>query len=340
MVFPTVLIFLFALGLVPVCLFLMGLVYLDSFKLVSMTGIAKMIAAGSAAAGVSYLVNRFLFARLPVDLRLLTIFVAPLVEELLKAMPILFLIRRKKIGFLVDAAICGFAIGTGFALVENVYYFQALPRSGPGLWLVRGFGTAIMHGGSTAIVAIMAKALTSRQGGTQWFVIPGLLAAYSFHALFNSFLVPPIISAIVVILVFPILVVLVFGESEESLRSWLGSGFDLDSELIENINSGEFTESAPGKYLQSLRDHFDGAVLADMLCMLRLNAELALRAKGILMMRESGFDAKPDAETIEKLHEIAYLKEAIGRTGELAVAPILHSSEEDVWQLQLLQRRG
>lgn len=335
------LIVLFTLGLVPVCLFLIGLLYLDSFKLVSLPAIVRMIAAGAAAAGVAYLVNRFLFARLAFDMRLLTVLVAPLVEEILKAIPVLLLIRRKKIGFLVDAAICGFAIGTGFALVENVYYFQALPKSGPGLWLVRGFGTAIMHGGSTAIVAIMAKAVTSKQGGAaQWFALPGLLAAYSFHALFNSFLVPPIVSAIVVILVFPLLVVLVFGESEESLRSWLGSGFDLDSELIERINSGEFTESAPGRYLQSLREHFDGAVLADMLCLLRLNAELALRAKGILMMRESGFDAKPDAEIMEKLEEISYLRKAIGRTGELAIAPILHSSEEDVWQLQLLERRG
>jgi len=38
-------------------------------------------------------------------------------------------------------------------------------------------------------------------------------------------------------------------------------------------------------------------VVADLLCYLRLHTELALRAKGILMMRESGFEATIDEAT-------------------------------------------
>ena len=56
-----------------------------------------------------------------------------------------------------DAAIYGFAVGTGFALVENVYYLLSLPGAPAALWIVRGFGTAVMHGGTTAILA-MARA--------------------------------------------------------------------------------------------------------------------------------------------------------------------------------------
>ena len=53
------------------------------------------------------------------------------------------LIRRGAIGFPVDAAHLGFAVGTGFALVENL----ALPaRAGDAgirsCGCVRGFGTA------------------------------------------------------------------------------------------------------------------------------------------------------------------------------------------------------
>jgi RsiW-degrading membrane proteinase PrsW (M82 family) len=327
-----------ALALLPVCLFLASLVYLDSYKLVSIRSILKMIGAGGLAALASYVVNVFTADLTGIDQRLLTTVQAPLVEEILKAVPILLMIRAKRVGFLVDAAIFGFAVGTGFALVENVYYLRALPDASLGLWIVRGFGTAVMHGGSTAIVGTVTRAVIGRQTSTRsWFVAPGLLAAYLLHALFNSFLVPPVVAALIVTAVFPVLLLFVFGQSESYLRSWLGSGFDLDSELIETINSGQFTSSPAGQYLQSLREHFSGAVLADMLCLLRIHAELSLRAKGILMMREAGFPVKRDAEIDEKLEELRYLEKAIGRTGELAIAPVLHTTANDVWQLRMLE---
>lgn len=325
-------------ALLPVCIFLGSLVYMDSYKLVSVRSILRMIGAGALVAGASYVINVTLGNLTGIDYRLLTTIQAPLVEELLKAVPMLLLIRAKRIGFLVDAAIFGFAIGTGFALVENVYYLNALPDASLGLWIVRGFGTAVMHGGSTAIVGTITKAVTARQGPSRaWVAVPGLLAAFALHAAFNSFILPPAISALAVTAVFPILLVLVFSQSENILKSWLGSGFDLDSELIETINSGQFTRSPAGEYLQSLRDHFNGAVLADMLCLLRIHAELSLRAKGILMMREAGFPVKRDAEIDEKLEELRYLEKAIGRTGELAIAPVLHSTANDVWQLRMLE---
>ncbi len=326
-----------AVAMVPVCLFLGSLVYLDSYKLVRFRSILQMIFAGGLAAGASYLINVTVFANVATDHRLLTTFQAPLVEEILKAIPILLLLRTKRIGFLVDAAIFGFAAGTGFALVENVYYLGALPNASIGLWIVRGFGTAVMHGGSTAIVGTITKAVTGRAGSRSWFALPGLLVAYLFHALFNSFLVPPVVSALIVLAVFPPLLMMVFGQSERYLRSWLGSGFDLDSELIETINSGQFSSSPAGLYLQSLREHFAGPVLADMLCLLRIHAELSLRAKGILMLRESGLPVKRDPEIDAKLEELRYLEKSIGATGALAIAPILHSTSQDVWQLRMLE---
>ena len=47
-----------------------------------------------------------------------------------------------------------------------------------------------------------------------------------------------------------------------------------------------------------------GLFFAGLLCYLRLHVELALRAKGILLLRESGIDAPPlDEETQSKLVE-------------------------------------
>jgi hypothetical protein len=54
------------------------------------------------------------------------------------------------------------------------------------------------------------------------------------------------------------------------------------------------------------------------------------------MLRENGLPVTRDAETAEKLAELKYLKTAIGRTGQLALAPILQRSSHDLWQLRVL----
>jgi hypothetical protein len=195
-----------------------------------------------------------------------------------------------------------------------------------------------MHGGTSAILAMTTVALTERkQSDAPWLFVPGLLMAFAIHSLFNHFVVSPVASAIVIVLLLPPILVLVFSQSERYLQSWLGSGFDLDSELLRVIGSGEFGQSPAGEYLQSLRDHFDGAVLADMLCYLRMHSELSLRAKGVLMLHENGFPVKKDPDIAEKLAELRYLEKSIGKTGELALAPIMNRSSHDVWELRMLQ---
>jgi hypothetical protein len=111
----------------------------------------------------------------------------------------------------------------------------------------------------------------------------------------------------------------------------------MDNEVLRLINSGQFTQSPIGLYLKSLRQFYPGEVLADMLCYLRLHTELSLRAKGILMMRESGLPVKADPTVREKLDELKYLRDSIGRTAMLSLTPILRSSEQDLWQLQVLE---
>lgn len=314
------------LAFLPVALFLLCLLYLDSYKLVRLRTVLQLIAFGCAIAAIVFLINHYLQG-IGVPRRMIIRFIAPAIEEILKAVPILIMLRRRQIGFLIDAAICGFAIGAGFALAENLYYLSTLTNAPPSLWVVRGFGTAVMHGGTTAIFAIAAKQRP----------IAGLLLAFALHSLFNHFVLSPAMSTVVIVLVLPPVMLIVFNLGERSLQQWLGTGFDLDAELLKAMQSGSFVDSPAGQYLQSLRDHFEGAVLADMLCYLRLQTELSLRVKGVLMLRESGFPIKKDAEVTEKLAELQYLKESIGKTGELALAPLLHRTPQDLWQLQVLQ---
>jgi hypothetical protein len=123
---------------------------------------------------------------------------------------------------------------------------------------------------------------------------------------------------------------------DNTTEDWLGEGFDADAEMLELINSGRLTESPVGKYLETLKDKFKGPVVADLVCYLRLHTELAIRAKGILIMRQNGFDTPIDDETRDKFDEMRYLEKSIGKTGVLAVHPLLRMSRKDLWQMYML----
>jgi RsiW-degrading membrane proteinase PrsW (M82 family) len=326
-----------ALGLLPVLSFLVALVLLDSYKLVKLRAVVAVAAAGMAAALACYFVNGGLLAALDVEIGSFTRYVAPPVEELAKALVIVLLLRAHRIGFLVDAAIFGFAVGTGFAMVENLQYLRIAPHAGLGTWILRGFGTALMHGGATAIFAVIAVAMLERLKRARWRAfLPGFAVAVLLHSVFNHFFFSPLASTVGIAILLPLLLQAVFARSEAAVGDWLGSGFDADAEMLELLNSGRLSDSPVGRYLHELKGRFQGLVVADLLAYLRLYTELALRAKGILMMRESGFEVPVDEATREKFAELRYLEKSVGKTGLLAIQPMLHMSHQDLWQLYML----
>lgn len=329
------------IGVLPVLGFLAALLYLDSYKLVTLHLVIAVVTSGLVAAGICYAVNGYVFGVSGLDFRLYSRYVAPLIEELAKALIVVSLIRMHRVGFLVDAAVLGFAAGTGFAIVENVYYQHLVPNANAGTWIVRGFGTAIMHGGCTAIFAMAGVALRERSESRSLLAfVPGFVLAVLLHSAYNHAFFSPMLGALAVIVVVPTLMLVVYQRSERSTAEWLGSGFDADTEMLASITSGHFADTPAGRYLATLRSRFRGPIVADLLCYVRLYTELALRAKGLLMMRESGFDAHIDEPTRAKLAEMRYLERSIGATGQLAVKPLLHAGHKEVWQLRMLESQS
>jgi protease PrsW len=327
-----------SVALIPVLLFLSVLVFLDSYKLVKLRSILGSIAVGCCVAALLYVLLQA-FRSFPADSFIYTRYGAPIIEETLKAGFLIYLIRSQKVGFIVDAAIQGFALGAGFALFENVYYLESLHETNLLLWIVRGFGTAVMHGGTTAIVGIVSKNFSDVKNSTSFIVfLPGLAAAIAIHSLFNHFILPPVTSTIIVVVFLPILMLGAFARSEKATRGWLGVGFDNDAELLTIVTTGGIGTTRIGHYLDSIQNKFKGEVVADMLCYLRLYLELAIQAKGILLMRESGFRVEPDPNVQAKFNEMTYLQKSIGTTGLMALSPFLRTSNRDLWQMHMLKR--
>ena len=327
------------IALVPVLLFLAVLVHADSYKLLRLHTVLALVAAGALAAAASYLANTWAYARFAGDFAAYSRYVSPWIEETLKAVVLVYLIRTRRVGMPVDAGIAAFAIGTGFGLIENLYYLASRPDTALFVQVIRGFGTAIMHGGTATVLAMISITLYERRpNGGLYLLLPGFLVAVALHTGFNLLLLKPAVATLATVVVLPLVIYLVFQHSERTLRDWLEEDLDSKVQLLESINSGTFLDSRSGRYLRSLRDRFRGEDLADMLCLLRLHGELAMRAKGILLLRESGMEEPPleDADR-DKLTELAELERAIGTTGMLALRPLMMATGKDIWQLKLLK---
>lgn len=328
-----------ACSLLPALIFLAILIWLDSFKLIRLRVVLHALFFGALAALASLLITLSAFHFFAPDLKIYARYVAPALEEFCKALYVIHLIRASRVGFMVDSAILGFAVGAGFACVENIYFLQSLEDSNILLWIIRGFGTAIMHGGATAIFAILSRQASDRAANTsvRVFLMP-LAAVIALHSFFNHFFLPPVLSTLTLLLALPLLMAVVFRRSEISTRRWLELGFDTDQELLDLLTTEKMSASRIGVYLQSLRKTFSGEIMADILCWLRLRLELSIKAKGFLLLREAGFSPAPDPEISSAFEELRYLEKSIGKTGMLAIKPFVSVSNRDLWQLQMLKQ--
>ena len=327
------------LAIVPALLFLAALIGLDRFRLVRLSAVLTALAAGGVAALVCHALQVALSGPLGLPPAMVTRVLGPITEEVAKALYLLFLLRSGRAGFLVDAAIQGFAVGAGFGVVENIVYLQSMPEASLLLWLVRGLGTAVLHGATTTVVALLAKALGDRRPD-RWLAaaLPGLALAVAIHAAFNLLPLPPVAMTAALLIAMPLVVLLVFERSERVTHDWVGAGLDLDLEMLSLVGSDVFAHTRFGAYLRELQQRFPGPVVADMYCLLRLHLELSVQAKARVLAREAGLEIADDGDLGAAFDEIAALDRSIGPTGRLALRPLQVTSHRDAWHRHLLRQ--
>ena len=120
----------------------------------------------------------------------LLVYFAPFLEETLKTLILLYLVRRPTFTYFVDGAVYGFAVGIGFAVFENYLYVIQNLDMGMGAALGRVLSTNLMHASAGAIVGIaLGLSRFRRFSRRAFFLLVGLLLAVLFHAGFNNLLI-------------------------------------------------------------------------------------------------------------------------------------------------------
>jgi protease PrsW len=323
------------ISLAPVLIFVFFLIFIDSFKLIRLKTILICFFWGMLSAGIAYVLNNFLYQHCGLSPVTMSKYAAPFIEEGIKVLILLVLIGMNRIAFVIDGIIYAFSIGAGFSVIENIYYLHKLPVDLIMVWIMRGFGTALMHGGATTLFAVFVMIQVNRSRSLLYGYVLGLFAAIVLHALYNHFLIDPLYSTLFIVLVWPLALLFTFQYSENSIRKGLYNEFDSELELLIKFKRREFRNTRAGQYINKLRDSFPKEVLFDMLNYIKLYAEISIHAKRNLMLKEAGLAFEPDKEFNIKLLNLKELEKNIGKTGLIAMSPIMKIRKKDLWKLNI-----
>lgn len=327
-----------SIALVPVLALFGTLLYLDSYSLVSFREVLFTVTGGAVLCLAGLGINALAMDALHLGFRDYSHFVSPIVEESLKALLLIYLFARNRIGFMIDAAIMGFAVGAGFALVENIYLLNVFTQANLGVWIIRGFGTAIMHSGATALFAMVTQALIERHvRPIALAYIPAIVAAILLHAVFNLLGDSPLLATVFLLVVCPLSLIFIFSKSEHGVHQWLLSDYESHQHLLDEIKSGDFAHEEGGKLFLSLADKFGPEKLKDMFAYMQIHTELVLRAEKMSLAHETGETFSVSTEDANRYSRMLELERRIGRTALMTIRRHLHFSRRELWELNELR---
>ena len=241
---------------------------------------------GIVAFFLSLVTNSFIVSHVVQDFSIVVTIIGPTVEEIYKSLLLIYLVRRSDFTYFVDGAIYGFAIGIGFAVIENLHYLTSGAEDQSMLVaLTRVFSTSLMHGSATALVGISLGRQRFGHGLHRRLASAlGWVAAIALHITFNTIVLHQSGLASMVLLIgiglggLGLVAAFIFwGLSDE--RRWLRETLNLNV----GVSSGESEVVQKMEDLDALlapiTESFGPQKRKDVESFLRLQAQLGLKVK-------------------------------------------------------------
>lgn len=338
---------LFAVSLIPIIVYIIFIYKIDHFALISIKRLLLLALIGMLTAlacfGLFLLTDRVISGK-SADI------IHPVIEELVKSIPLLILAFRKRIAFFIDSVICGAAVGGGFSFLENIFYLVLGDSVDLSTGLFRGLEVALIHMGCSAIIAagmMMAVRQIERKRSrtamswndiiktTALFVV-----ALAFHIFHNTFQFTPIMQFFWVLAVMIGMIAVVYFYDIDMTHRWLDKGLDMQINLLRSIEGGHLLNTPTGTFLESVKELFPPNVYFDIICYVRLQIELSVAAKTRFMLHEVGMDEPLEANKKElymsQFVELGELEKNIGPSAKMTIAPIVKLSPADTQALNNL----
>jgi hypothetical protein len=246
-----------------------------------------------------------------------------------------------RIGFKVDAVISGFAIGAGFSVVENIFYLMRFPEYGASVWMVRGLGTALMHGATCATLAAIAHELAERAnrraGGRFTFnplwLVPGLVVAGLLHMGFNQFPDRPLVAMLGALIAAPLIVIGIFHFGAQEAAGWLAEESAAHRDALAALEAGGFPDNQSGRKLAALAARGGPNEAEQVRAYVAATLRLLVAAEEKLLGKDI---AQASALEVD-FARLDALERSIGKARFAALRPLLPFSRNDRWELNELR---
>lgn len=324
----------FVAALLPVAIYIFVVYELDSFSLLSVKRLLLLVLLGMVAAGFCFGLFWLLDPLVP---ERVSDYLYPVLEEAVKAIPLLVLASRKKMVFFIDSVICGAAVGGGFSILENIFYLVLGEPLGMGTVLFRGLEVALIHMGCSAIVAaalMFTVRLTERvkaglpiKRGDTVMAVFLLIAAPVLHVLHNALHFNPIMQFACVFGALAGLLVWTYQYDAGMIHRWLDRGLDKQVSLLQSIREGNLGETKTGQFLLSVKETFPAEVFFDVICYVQLHVELSVAAKSRFMLQEAGVDLPLEPEQkatfLSQYTEFKTLEKRLGKSACMTIGPVV-----------------
>ncbi len=327
----------FVAALLPVVIYIFVVYKIDNFSLISVKNLLLQVLCGMVTALVCFGLFQ-LTGEMLADEH--SDYINPVLEEIVKGLPLLYLASRKKIVFFIDSVICGAAVGGGFSILENIFYLLLGDGiTGIGTVLFRGLEVALIHMGCSAIVAAglmlvirLIERSRSRLGLKRSDIAMSvflLLEAPVLHVCHNAFHFNPLMQFIFVFGTMGGLLMWTYFYDVDMIHRWLDKGLDKQLALLDSIKDGHLDDTPTGVFLESVKDAFPPEDFFDIICYVQLNVELNVAAKSRVMIRESGLERDLPLSDAEKelfmaqYTEYKILEKNLGKAARMTIAPIV-----------------
>lgn len=259
---------------------------------------------------------------------------APIQEEIIKGLVLLYLIRLPKFTYSVDGAVYGFATGIGFAVVENFAYITDPATAAAGAWQ-RILTANLVHATSSTILGIALGIFHLKRSRSRWLIfVSGLFLAIGQHMFYNAISLngPSLIVAFGTAFLGLIFIYLAMQHRKRQAQDWIRQKLGMD----DRVTPGEV---AMVNRLDSKQDVFYpvfqrfGAEKASQVEQLvYLQARIGIKRKTLDSFQKNDFLRNAvEAEMSKMRTEMDVVRRAIGVYAMLFVRGLYTEEMISVW---------
>lgn len=261
---------------------------------------------------------------------------APIVEEILKSLIIIYLVNRADFNYIVDGAIYGFGVGIGFAAIENVQYMNSKIEIALIVAVARVFSSNLVHATGSGVIGTALGNWRVGKSKRALLIVTAVYAfAIFFHALFNS-MVSDGVAILVAVLYGFIGIGLIYSIIRYGMniqKEWVAEKLgiadrvtDEERKLVQNVETIE-------EALEPIAKRFGADKVKSVRSLLYKQAEIGIKRK--ILDTEANANRKAELQQIieDLSHEVKILRKQIGVYPMMMVREVYLGENTQVFQL-------